>query len=802
MTAINDVPHLHKRARLMHVADRWIQLTPVCVPFNKETPGVIINPRALPRLNVDTTKPFWVQIDKLVYKVFTNPNFPQSSVGISSHEFLQLPANISTIGVKLFDAEPSDKPMLTKINFEVAYTPIKKDDSVTMQVMDTFNKYVKFFRHQYFRYGQDLTIDFESGSLKFTVMSFVRKNPASHLELNEQLYGFVDNTTLVSLTSTAPNLRLVQGLIECPDAIFCCAVTSVNPPVLYTSASPVLTTSVELRQSFLATYGSGFVQIPTVITMEVPFLGHLSVTLTAVTSPSNPSIHHYAVKLTALHSMIFTSIDPNIKIIDTIPRMPESIDIALLSAEITLSNIAFKPAWISVEELLAGLRRLPNGFACPQQLSLPISGGTAVLAIRNVICKNVISIHKHRWTLSDHTHVRLHTQEGSETIFVNNFTTRPIKALTLSLSAPDWLRHTTLKSAQIIQYLEQHSVNFWVKGFKTPINLTGRNYFVELKVDTIEFEDSLPATPYHQLGNKTAQTQIRLKSGSDSLWIEDRTPNETIARLGSILAENGLSGVPKHITSFLKLLAMSNTGGSADLPEDMPKGILLSGPKGSGKKKLAEFMAELLGIPPLRVSQKDANYIHAQWIGEEHRTRDNFFRLCCVENLRDSPKQVLIISNVHLIHPVEMGDSPEPVLESLRIMLAELATVHNLFVIGTTNSPELVNESVTSLGHLFPHLTLGIPDLESRKAIFDMYLKSESLADDVSIDHLAKSTDGCSRGQVKEIIQKTTNTLWSREAARDESGRIKITSSALSEAIRTTKISRKDSSTAWKDMFI
>jgi SpoVK/Ycf46/Vps4 family AAA+-type ATPase len=70
-----------------------------------------------------------------------------------------------------------------------------------------------------------------------------------------------------------------------------------------------------------------------------------------------------------------------------------------------------------------------------------------------------------------------------------------------------------------------------------------------------------------------------------------------------------------------------------------------------------------------------------------------------------------------------------------------------VMVLGATNRPFDLDDAV--LRRLPRRLLVDLPTLEDRKAILRILLRTETIADDVSIDDLAAKTDGFSGSDLK-----------------------------------------------------
>lgn len=96
----------------------------------------------------------------------------------------------------------------------------------------------------------------------------------------------------------------------------------------------------------------------------------------------------------------------------------------------------------------------------------------------------------------------------------------------------------------------------------------------------------------------------------------------------------------------------------------------------------------------------------------------------------------------------------------------------NVFVIGATNRPDILDPAVIRPGRLDQLIYLPLPDLESRKAILDAQLKKSPVDPTVDVGVLARSTHGFSGADLAEICTSASK-LAIREAILATEERLK-----------------------------
>jgi transitional endoplasmic reticulum ATPase len=87
----------------------------------------------------------------------------------------------------------------------------------------------------------------------------------------------------------------------------------------------------------------------------------------------------------------------------------------------------------------------------------------------------------------------------------------------------------------------------------------------------------------------------------------------------------------------------------------------------------------------------------------------------------------------------------------------------NVFVIGATNRPDILDPAVIRPGRLDQLIYIPLPDLKSRTAIFKSQLRKAPVDPGIDLEILARSTHGFSGADITEICT-TASKLAIREA--------------------------------------
>lgn len=170
-----------------------------------------------------------------------------------------------------------------------------------------------------------------------------------------------------------------------------------------------------------------------------------------------------------------------------------------------------------------------------------------------------------------------------------------------------------------------------------------------------------------------------------------------------------------------------------------PRGILLFGPPGTGKTLLAKGIASKRQLNFISVKGPE---LLSKGVGDSEKHVREAFR-----KARQSAPCIIFFDEIDALFPKRgtVADNTHVTESVLSQFLTELDGIEELkevFVIGATNRPDLLDAALLRPGRLEKHLYIAPPDEAARKAILATYLKGiQAVLDpDVSVDELAAQT--------------------------------------------------------------
>ena len=170
---------------------------------------------------------------------------------------------------------------------------------------------------------------------------------------------------------------------------------------------------------------------------------------------------------------------------------------------------------------------------------------------------------------------------------------------------------------------------------------------------------------------------------------------------------------------------------------DPPRGVLLHGPPGTGKTRLARAVA----------NESEARFFLVngpEIMGSSYGESESKLRQVFEEATKAAPS-IVFIDEIDSIAPKRgqvTGEAEKRLVAQLLTLMDGLEARANLVVIAATNRPEAIDEALRRPGRFDREIIVGVPDERGRREILGIHTRGMPLGDKVDLDELARSTYG------------------------------------------------------------
>ena len=197
----------------------------------------------------------------------------------------------------------------------------------------------------------------------------------------------------------------------------------------------------------------------------------------------------------------------------------------------------------------------------------------------------------------------------------------------------------------------------------------------------------------------------------------------------------------------------------------IPRGALLAGKPGTGKTLLARAIAGESNVPFIQCSA--ANFVE-MFVGVgAKRVRDLF------EIARENQPCIVFIDEIDAVGKqrsaggAPSNDEREQTINQLLTEMDGFDNETGIVVIAATNRIDILDDALLRPGRFDRKIQVGLPSVRGRKKILGVHARDKKLADDVSLDSVAKQTTGFSGADLANLLNECAI-----RAVRDGNGTI------------------------------
>ena len=200
------------------------------------------------------------------------------------------------------------------------------------------------------------------------------------------------------------------------------------------------------------------------------------------------------------------------------------------------------------------------------------------------------------------------------------------------------------------------------------------------------------------------------------------------------------------------------------------KGVLFYGPPGCGKTLLAKAVANECSANFVSIKGPE---LLTMWFGEsEANVREVF------DKARAAAPCVLFFDELDSVGTArggghgDAGGAGDRVMNQLLTEMDGVGAKKNLFFIGATNRPDILDEALIRPGRLDQLIYIPLPDKPSRESILRANLRKSKVAPNVSLSFVAQLTEGFSGADLTEVCQRAAKAAIRQSIEAEEQKKV------------------------------
>jgi transitional endoplasmic reticulum ATPase len=231
------------------------------------------------------------------------------------------------------------------------------------------------------------------------------------------------------------------------------------------------------------------------------------------------------------------------------------------------------------------------------------------------------------------------------------------------------------------------------------------------------------------------------------------------------------------------------------LGHEVPKGILLHGPSGTGKTLLAKAVA----------TESEANFISvkgpellSKWVGESERGIREIFR-----RARQASPCVVFFDEIDSIVPIRgiegVHGSTDRMMSQLLTEMDGIQVLSGVVVLAATNRSDMIDPALLRPGRFEKIILVPIPDKNTREKILEIHIMGKPVSKNIDLRRITEVTEGFSGADMSAVANTAislvlqeylANYNTAKEAAEHTSEAV-VSMKHFEDAVRRIKMQKE-----------
>jgi len=219
--------------------------------------------------------------------------------------------------------------------------------------------------------------------------------------------------------------------------------------------------------------------------------------------------------------------------------------------------------------------------------------------------------------------------------------------------------------------------------------------------------------------------------------------------------------VKQDIQSLTRLL--ENGAKTREMGLEVPSGLLLIGPPGTGKSLIARLIASQTKRSFYPVS---AANVLGSGVGDSVKRIVTLF-----SRAKEHSPAIIFLDEMDGLLPANnrnLSQHDIQVVEQFLTEISELKSQNEVFLIGTTNHPENIDSRVLRGGRFSEKIAILLPRVEQRAQLLKIFLNGTRLDTGLGLDEIAGNLDGASSADLQAICIAAKRMAFNRLTDGDQ----------------------------------